>query len=113
MNHKLSPALLRSLRNEIPISEVIELYMDNLHFQNGTLRFPCPICQGSDTAINMNTNLARCFSCAQNFNPIDLVIAVRHCSFLQATQDLVRIYKFMKQPMSTRQRVQHGKLVSK
>jgi hypothetical protein len=33
--------------------------------------------------------LARCFDCQKNFNPIDLVIAVANCSFLDAVEYLV------------------------
>jgi len=91
MNNRFSPSLLRSLRNDIPISQVIEIYLHDFSFDNGILRFPCPICHELNTSINKKTNLARCFSCSKNFNPIDLIINVTGCSFVHAVQTLQRI----------------------
>ena len=52
------------------------------------LRFLCPLCSEFNTAINPSTNLARCFRCQQNFNPIDMVMTVKGCSFLDAVKYL-------------------------
>ncbi|MBT3368246.1 MAG: hypothetical protein HN416_13920 [Nitrospina sp.] len=81
--------MLRRLRNEIPIDSVIE-HMLSLDVKNAQhiLRFQCPICFNFHTATNHLTNLARCFDCQKNFNPIDLVIAVRECSFIEAVHFL-------------------------
>jgi hypothetical protein len=78
---------LRMLRNQIPIDAVI-VDLLNLELRNGRkmLRFRCPLCHGFHTATNHETNLARCFDCQKNFNPIDLVMTVGKCSFVDAVQ---------------------------
>ena len=43
-----------------------------------------PICEDANTATNPRTNLARCFRCQRNFNPIEFVMAVQGCEFLDA-----------------------------
>jgi hypothetical protein len=40
------------------------------------------------TATNPTTNLARCFDFQKNFNPIDLLIAVAQCRFVEAVESL-------------------------
>jgi hypothetical protein len=82
-----SADFLRMLRNQIPIDEVI-IDLLNLEVRNDhhILRFRCPLCHNFHTATNHQTNLARCFDCKKNFNPIDLVITVGKCSFLDAVQ---------------------------
>ena len=52
--------------------------------KSGTFRFRCPLCSRFNTAINGLTNLARCFDCETNFNPIDMVMAVKNTGFVQA-----------------------------
>jgi len=80
---------LRMLRNEIPIDEVI-INLLNLEVHNSCdrFRFRCPLCYNFHTATNHVTNLARCFDCQKNFNPIDLVMTVGKCSFLDAVEIL-------------------------
>jgi hypothetical protein len=80
---------LRMLRNDIPIDEVI-VDLLNLEVQNDrkTIRFRCPLCDNFHTAINHETNLARCFDCQKNFNPIDMVITVGNCGFVDAVKFL-------------------------
>ena len=77
------------LRNQIPIDEVI-VDLLNLELRNDheILRFRCPLCYNFHTATNHQTNLARCFDCKKNFNPIDLVITVENCGFLDAVKIL-------------------------
>lgn len=77
------------LRNEIPIDEVI-VDLLNLEQRNNhkMLCFRCPLCQGFHTATNHKTNLARCFHCQKNFNPIDLIMKVGNCGFLDAVEFL-------------------------
>ena len=77
------------LRNDIPIDQVIFDVL-NLEVQKDskTIRFRCPLCYNFHTAINHETNLARCFDCQKNFNPIDMVITVGNCGFVDAVKIL-------------------------
>ncbi len=61
--------------------------------RGGWLRFLCPCCGEFDTATNPWTNLARCFRCERNFNPIDLVMLERRASFLEAIRYLEKRVK--------------------
>jgi len=83
---------LRRLRNEIPvnilIADILELPCKNAE---GYFRFLCPLCGGFDSATNPKTNLARCFSCQENFNPIDLTMIVKRQNFRDAVQFLLAI----------------------
>lgn len=80
---------LRMLRNDIPIDEVI-VDLLNLEVQKDrkTIRFRCPLCYNFHTATNHKKNLARCFDCQKNFNPIDMVITVGNCGFVDAVKIL-------------------------
>lgn len=80
---------LRMLRNQIPINEAI-VDLLNLEVRNARnmFRFRCPLCYNFHTATNHVTNLARCFDCHKNFNPIDLVMTVEKCSFVDAVEIL-------------------------
>ena len=80
---------LRMLRNDISIDEVI-VDLLNLEVQKDrkTIRFRCPLCYNFHTATNHKTNLARCFDCEKNFNPIDMVITVGNCGFVDAVKIL-------------------------
>jgi len=79
---------LRTLRNAIPIDEVIaELDLDQKRDRT-MLRFRCPLCGNFHTATNHKTNLARCFDCQKNFNPIDMVMTVGQCTFIEAVEKL-------------------------
>ena len=80
------------LRNEIPIAIVIaDLLKMESKLSEGYFRFLCPICSGYDTATNQKTNLARCFRCGKNFNPIDMVMQVKRASFVDAVEYLNEI----------------------
>ena len=82
---RIPAAHLRRLRNEIPIVELVRAPLDwPTKVQEGYLRFLCPLCHDFHTATNPKTNLARCFRCRTNFNPIDLVMTVKKYSFLEA-----------------------------
>lgn len=84
---KFSDQQLFSLRNHIPIGAVItNLLQVPAKINCGTLRFRCPLCTRFNTAINDRTNLARCFDCQKNFNPIDMVMAIRKINFVQAVR---------------------------
>ena len=89
MANHYSANFLRTLRNDIPIDEVIDDLLNlEVRTNNQILRFQCPLCYGFHTATNHNTNLARCFDCQKNFNPIDLVMTVRNINFLDAVDFL-------------------------
>jgi hypothetical protein len=89
MSHTLSKEHLRELRNRIEIvpliAEVLELTYKT---HDGSFRFMCPLCHGFDTAVNPSTNLARCFQCQRNFNPIDMVMTVKRYNFIQTVRYL-------------------------
>jgi len=80
---------LRMLRNQIPIDAVIiDLLKLEVRDDNQILRFRCPQCYNFHTATNHQTNLARCFDCEKNYNPIDLVMTVGKCRFVDAVERL-------------------------
>lgn len=82
-------AFLYKIRNHIPIDHVITNLLNlDLHPSSKSLRFRCPRCYNFHTATNMKTNLARCFDCKKNFNPIDLVMAVGELTFIEAVECL-------------------------
>ena len=82
MKKSFNSALLYSVRNDIPmvflISKVLQIQKKSIE---GIFRFLCPLCNEFHTAVNPKTNLARCFRCNQNWNPIDLVMAIRNWPF--------------------------------
>ena len=87
MSKHYTADFLRMLRNQIPIDEVItDLLNLKVRNVNAILRFRCPLCGNFHTATKHETNLARCFDCQKNFNPIDLVMTVGKCSFVDAVQ---------------------------
>ena len=88
MPRRYSKDLLRRIRNEVEIQDVVRALALPWKFSEGYFRFLCPRCSDFNTATNPSTNLGRCFRCRRNFNPIDLVMAVRASSFLQAVEFL-------------------------
>jgi predicted RNA-binding Zn-ribbon protein involved in translation (DUF1610 family) len=92
-NHYAAKTLQR-LRNEIPIAILIaDILQIPCKTTEGYFRFLCPNCGGFDTATNPETNLARCFACKQNFNPIDITMIVNRQNFREAVQFLQGIHK--------------------
>lgn len=93
MPKRYSKEFLRMLRNGIPIAILIS---DLLELPNkvseGYFRFLCPICSEFNTATNQKTNLARCFRCEKNFNPIDMVMEVKRIGFVDAVEYLNEIF---------------------
>ena len=79
---------LRRLRNDIDIDLVIKRLRLETRSSQKIFRFRCPLCHGFHTATNPKTNLARCFDCRINFNPIDLVMAASARSFVQTVEFL-------------------------
>lgn len=92
MLQRITKEELRQLRNKIPIEGLIQkgLRLPS-KICDGILRFECPLCQSFHTATNRETNLARCFDCQRNFNPIDIVMAARELTFRQSAVFLKRI----------------------
>ena len=89
MAQLLSKQVLHALRNHIPVDVVIKDFLNMpCKMSEGYFRFLCPICSEFVTAVNPKTNLARCFLCEKNFNPIDMVMCMQKCNFLQAVQFL-------------------------
>ena len=94
MPKRYAKRTLRRLRNDIPINILIADILELPHKTvDGYFRFLCPCCGGFDTATNPKTNLARCFSCQANFNPIDLTMIVKRQNFREAVQFLEGIRK--------------------
>jgi hypothetical protein len=82
---------LFQIRNDIDIDWLIN---DKLHLDrqfNRIWRFQCPVCQQFNTATQKKNNLARCFSCQQNFNTIDLVIYSKKLNFVPSVQFLLSL----------------------
>lgn len=79
---------LRALRNDVPVLAVLSQLGIARKMRGRRLSFRCPACGRFHTATKPSTNLAHCFACERNFNPIDLVMAERGWSFLQAVRYL-------------------------
>ncbi len=82
---------LYQVRNDIDIDWLIN---EKLHLErqfNRIWRFQCPVCQQFNTATQKKNNLARCFSCQQNFNTIDLVIYSKKVNFAPSVQFLLSL----------------------
>jgi len=87
MSKRYSKEKLRKLRNEIPIANLIADFLElPCKVYEGYFRFLCPLCSEFNTATNPKTNLARCFRCEKNFNPIDMVMIVMRYNFREAVQ---------------------------
>jgi len=94
MARRYSTDLLRTLRNDIDIAELIAGALDwPSKNSEGQFRFLCPICSEFNSATNPKTNLARCFRCQKNFNPVDMVMTINQCSFVEAVEFLRRLTK--------------------
>ena len=91
MSQRFSAALLRALRNDVPIYRLLEHLDLPVKLSEGYARFLCPRCHEFHTATNPKTNLARCFRCRENFNPIDLVMLCKRYNFLDAVTYLRRL----------------------
>ncbi len=95
---------LRILRNQIKIDQVINILRLETRHHSKIVRFRCPLCYAFHTATNPETNLARCFDCRVNFNPIDLVMAATRHNFIDTVE-------FLKKQISqtNRKDTRHGK----
>ena len=80
---------LYQLRNDIPITVIIaDVLRIPSKMIDGYFRFLCPICSEFHSATNQKTNLARCFRCQRNFNPIDIIMVSKRYSFQEAVEFL-------------------------
>lgn len=92
MANRFSKERLRQLRNDIPIKNLIANILEIPHkATESQFRFRCPICFEFDTAVNPKTNLARCFRCERNYNPIDIVMIANETEFKEAVKFLARV----------------------
>lgn len=85
---RFSPEHLRALRRDVPLASVIEDLRIPVFRRHSRGVFRCPVCRTPHAALHPRLNLARCFRCERNFNPIDLVIAERGWSFPVAVRYL-------------------------
>jgi hypothetical protein len=98
MKKRFSADELRELRNLIPINTVIkELLSIPSKISEGHFRFLCPLCNEFQTSTNSSTNLARCYHCQKNFNPIDMVMAVNASQFLDSAAYLQEVLSHSRQ----------------
>ena len=89
MGQYFTKEVLRRLRNEVLITQIIHVLDIPSKTRDGYLRFLCPLCNEFMTACHPKTNLGRCFRCQRNFNPIDLVMVVKGLCFQEAVQFLL------------------------
>jgi len=89
MTRRFTGNELFKLRNLIPVEMLIKEQLNIASkMSEGYFRFLCPICNEFQTAANRKTNLARCFRCEKNFNPIDLVMIVKGLGFVESVKYL-------------------------
>lgn len=89
MGQYFTKETLHRLRNEVLITQVIQVLDIPFKTRDGYLRFLCPLCNEFMTACHPKTNLGRCFRCQRNFNPIDLVMVVKGMCFQEAVRFLL------------------------
>jgi hypothetical protein len=87
----IPPDRLRALRNNLPVSALIRQLGIPTKPRGARSAFRCPACGGFRTATNPPTNLARCFACQRNFNTIELAMAERALTFLEAVDLVARL----------------------
>jgi len=87
MTRRFSPEELVFLRNRVHINCVIETLLElPTRTSHGKFSFACPVCGGFDTSVNAAHNLARCFACRKNFNPIELVMHQLKIGFVDSVK---------------------------
>jgi DNA primase len=98
MKQRFNADMLRQLRNDIPIHRLIgDVLGIPCKVREGYFRFLCPLCSDFNTATNPKTNLARCFRCQRNFNPIDIVMFEKRLNFVDAVEYLTGIVTLNRQ----------------
>jgi DNA primase len=99
MSPRYSANHLRKLRNDIPIARLIgDVLGIPCKVQEGYFRFLCPHCSDFNTATNPKANLARCFRCQRNYNPIDIVMLDKRLNFVEAVEFLSGIVTLRRDP---------------
>lgn len=94
MKKRFSDHELYILRNKIPIDVLIQNALPiSSRIIGGYFRFICPFCSEFNTAINLKTNLARCFLCEKNMNAIDLVMITKKLDFVKSVNFLKNFHK--------------------
>jgi hypothetical protein len=91
---KIPKLMIRKLRNDIPIERIITSLQIPHKYSEGYFRFLCPFCKEFNTATKRETNLARCFLCERNYNPIDMVMACTQKNFLQTIEFLKPLLEY-------------------
>jgi len=91
---RFSGSELYELRNKISLLSLLQFLSVETKRDGDVLIFSCPSCAGSRTGINPQSNMNRCFYCAKNFNPIELVMETRKSTFVESV-------KFLKQHFDT------------
>jgi len=89
MSKRFNKTELYGLRNNILIDVLIEkeLMIPSKMTTSGFI-FQCPICNEFHTRTNPKTNLARCFRCEKNFNPIDITMISKKIDFIKTVNYL-------------------------
>jgi len=91
MTRRFSSRQLTFLRNQVPISHVVEILPTLVtRHVGGKQRFCCPLCHEFNTCLNTDHNLGECFDCKKNFNPIELVMHQLQISFVQSVKWLIQ-----------------------
>ncbi len=86
----ITRALLRSLRNNLPIPFTLQQLGargPSSKYAEGHFRFVCHHCGEFLATVNPRNNLAHCFHCGKNINNIDLLLASGY-GFLEAVETL-------------------------
>ncbi len=86
--NRIPPDVLRQLRNDVDLAHLIADLGIPSKRRGQQLVFRCPDCCTSYAATSPYQNLAHCFRCQRSFNPIDLVMAERGLTFLEAVNYL-------------------------
>ena len=89
MPRRFTDRQLWQLRNEIPFPPLLQRLRWPHKRRDGQLVFVCPNCGESQSDLNPQENLVRCFHCQTNFNPIDFTMAARDCDFVEAVEYLL------------------------
>lgn len=85
---RITPDLLRRLRNCPDLATVLHRLGVPCRLRAQRLTFACPACGSRHATRIPGKNVAHCFHCRRSFNPIDLAMAFRGCSFLEAVEIL-------------------------
>lgn len=89
MSKRFSAQELHALRNSISIEHLISVNLKiPVKQREGIFYFLCPLCSKFRGVTYVTTNLAHCFCCQRNFNPIEFVMAVKQLNFVDTVRFL-------------------------